>query len=494
MSTNQGERFSNERYLTMNQVSRALGTTLIDDIWKEVLQYRNMFSVTIPLRTVERNRLRVVLTPKINDRLNQLDRRISRIQARIQEVYVDANHQKALKTLLTRDILKTIAASYEINFHDGIVNQLINHNISVLNAWEMFLNDYYRGLELVAKSANLDFTEALLADVGRLFNVPPLSNYIYRTTEIKTGRQVSVINHVHPHVPVNQISDAIADFYAFMATSTLPTIVQSAAIIFYLDYIKPFEAHSEIIAILMAKAFLAERELALIAPYLNFELILERYRDARDDVFAEVKKSADLTYFIDLLINVLNESLQTIEERIVFVVTHELEAEKHVLPPFKEETQEESVSATPPTDLFEHAQAEVAEKEETFKSEPVPVYTPKKSAIPLPLPPREEEGVKVTPEEANLGITQLPPELSENDILRLERHIRESDPSLSRAQAYFYARHCTMGKYYSINDFKEVTGCAYETARTSMEHLANSGYYRKEKFKNKFIYTPTRKA
>ena len=214
MSTNQGERFSNERYLTMNQVSRALGTTLIDDIWKEVLQYRNMFSVTIPLRTVERNRLRVVLTPKINDRLNQLDRRISRIQARIQEVYVDANHQKALKTLLTRDVLKTIAASYEINFHDGIVNQLINHNISVLNAWEMFLNDYYRGLELVAKSANLDFTEALLADVGRLFNVPPLSNYIYRTTEIKTGRQVSVINHVHPHVPVNQISDAIADFYA----------------------------------------------------------------------------------------------------------------------------------------------------------------------------------------------------------------------------------------------------------------------------------------
>jgi len=74
-------------------------------------------------------------------------------------------------------------------------------------------------------------------------------------------------------------------------------------------------------------------------------------------------------------------------------------------------------------------------------------------------------------------------------LLRLERHIRESDPSLSRAQAYFYARHCTMGKYYSINDFKEVTGCAYETARTSMEHLANSGYYRKEKFKtNLFIH------
>ena len=28
--------------------------------------------------------------------------------------------------------------------------------------------------------------------------------------------------------------------------------------------------------------------------------------------------------------------------------------------------------------------------------------------------------------------------------------------------------------------FKETTSCAYETARTSMDHLANSGYYRKE--------------
>ena len=65
-------------------------------------------------------------------------------------------------------------------------------------------------------------------------------------------------------------------------------------------------------------------------------------------------------------------------------------------------------------------------------------------------------------------------------------------PSLSRAEAYFYARHCTMGKYYTISQFKNEIGCAYETARTSMEHLAASGYYRKEKFKNKFIYTPIR--
>lgn len=479
---NQGERFSNERYLTMNQVSRTLGTTLIDDIWKEVLQYRNAFMSTLTLRTVERNRLKVVLTPKISDRMNQLDRRLSRIQARINEINANHQHGEALKTVLYRDILKTIAASYDISFNEGIVTQLINDSISVLSPREMFLNDYYRGLELVSTAQWLSFDERLLADVGRLFNVPPLSNYIYRTTEIKTTRQIAVINHVHPHVLINQIQDMINDLFTFMDTNALPTIVQSAVVIFFLDYIKPFEAHSEIIAILLAKSFLAQHELGALAPFINFELLLERYKENKDEVFAEVKKSSDLTYFIDLLINVLNESLQTIEERITFVTTHELEAEKHEI---DVEVKEEVVTA--PTDLFGYAKEEAREK-----AKPVPVYTPKAGAVVMP---KEEPTIaKVSVEEAGLGVGELPPTLSENDIFRLERHLRESDPSLSRAEAYFYARHCTMGKYYTINDFKEVTGCAYETARTSMDHLANSGYYRKEKFKNKFIYTPTKKA
>lgn len=487
MSINQGERFSNERYLTRNQVSRALGTTLIDDIWKEVLQYRNAFMTTLPLRTVERNRINVVLTPKISDRISQLDRRLTRIQARIQELSANHVHFEALNALLYRDILKTVASSYDISFNEGIVSQLINDAISVLSPREMFLNDYYRGLELVNNAQWLSFDERLLADVGRIFNAPPLNNYIYRTTELKSPRQVSVIGHLYQHVPVNQVTDFISDLYKFMNDNSLPTIVQSALVVFYLDYIKPFEAHSEIIAILMGKSYLAQNELAFIAPFINFELILDKYKENREEIFQEVRKSGDLTYFIDLLVNVLNESLQAVEDHITYVTTYELEAEKHGIDetaPFVEEKAVEEVLPEP-TDLFGYAKVEEEVK-------PIPVFVPKAPATPLPK--EEPTEPKVTVEAAGLGISELPPQLSENDILRLERHLRESDPSLSRAEAYFYARHCTMGKYYTINDFKEVIGSAYETARTSMDHLANSGYYRKEKFKNKFIYTPTKKA
>ena len=37
---------------------------------------------------------------------------------------------------------------------------------------------------------------------------------------------------------------------------------------------------------------------------------------------------------------------------------------------------------------------------------------------------------------------------------------------------------------------KQRLRCAYETARTSMDHLAELLYYRKEKIKNKYVYIP----
>ena len=67
------------------------------------------------------------------------------------------------------------------------------------------------------------------------------------------------------------------------------------------------------------------------------------------------------------------------------------------------------------------------------------------------------------------------------------------NPNLSYGQAAFYARHCTLGSKYTIAMYKKEIGCAYETARTSMDNLVYLGYYRKELFKNKYIYIPVKK-
>ena len=69
----------------------------------------------------------------------------------------------------------------------------------------------------------------------------------------------------------------------------------------------------------------------------------------------------------------------------------------------------------------------------------------------------------------------------------------EMNPNLSHGQAYFYARHCTIGMYYTVDQYKKCVGCAYETARSSMNNLVLLGYYKKELLKKKFVYLPVKR-
>ena len=92
--------------------------------------------------------------------------------------------------------------------------------------------------------------------------------------------------------------------------------------------------------------------------------------------------------------------------------------------------------------------------------------------------------------QEQIAVSYIPPALDEKQALRLEQHLLELDPSLRKHEARFYARHCTLGKSYTIAQYKRMIGCVYETARTAMDHLVELGYYRKDSSNKKFIYTP----
>jgi hypothetical protein len=84
--------------------------------------------------------------------------------------------------------------------------------------------------------------------------------------------------------------------------------------------------------------------------------------------------------------------------------------------------------------------------------------------------------------------------LSDKEIKEYTQYLLETNPALNKNQASFLANHCTMGRYYTIQQFKKFTRCAYETARTSMDKLAQERYYSKLQVKNKFVYTPIKKG
>ena len=117
----------------------------------------------------------------------------------------------------------------------------------------------------------------------------------------------------------------------------------------------------------------------------------------------------------------------------------------------------------------------------------------------MPEPVREQPKVEVKPvaeekkeepAQEQIAVSYIPPAIDEKQALRLEQHLLELDPSLRKHEAKFYARHCTLGKSYTIAQYKRMIGCVYETARTAMDHLVELGYYRKDSSNKKFIYTP----
>ncbi len=84
--------------------------------------------------------------------------------------------------------------------------------------------------------------------------------------------------------------------------------------------------------------------------------------------------------------------------------------------------------------------------------------------------------------------------MSDKEIREYARYILETNPNIRKQQAFFYASHATLGRYYTIQDYKKATKCAYETARTSMDNLAAQGFYKKLQLKNKFVYTPIKQG
>lgn len=476
MNNGRGARFSNEKYLTRNQVAKEMNSTLIENIWQEVIDYRSLFMTTLTLRTVERNKLRVVYTPKINDKIMSVERKLTSVYNQVNKIKLRADFYSELHFKLIKNVLTTVSERYHVVVNDGLLNQIINGSISALSPQELVLDNYYKALFMYKGVSDGAVDHNLLMKFAECFNIIAPGSFPYRQSEIKTQSEVALIGRLYLHVPVNQISEMLDDILNFVQSSNAPSFVKFVAIFFFLSYIKPFEFYSEEIALLFAKAFLISEDLESIVPYINFEALLTKYQEEAVDIMNEVKRTNDLTYFVDFISEVTFTLLKKIDEVVISLKAEILKQEQLGLTPLGDQ----SLKPKPMNlDLF------------AFVEEESKPYVPSRKEE-VKVEKLEEETPLTALQTQDLAFSGFPQELGESDARKLETHLRESNPTLSKAEAYFFARHCTLGKYYTISQFKDILGCAYETARTSMDHLAASGYYRKEKLKNKFIYTPNK--
>lgn len=499
---NLGERFSNDQYLTYNQVAVELKTTLIDGIWRQVIEYREKFTFPLTIRTADKNRFIVVLTPKITEKIGSIDRKLTKMLMNYASFIQNEDYKLEFNIVQAKNIISNIASVYNVDANENFYQRLVTHNISSLSPSEMILNDYYRAIQFLNQNSYAPLDKTFITGLASIFDALESESYIYRTQEVKDQSQKALINKLFVAAPVNQIEDMVNDLLDFMQVSSASLFVKFVAIFFYFSYIKPFSYHSEEIALLFAKAFLQRSDLEELAPILNLEVLHDEYKEKLNEHMLEVKKTNDLTYLINFMADIFLKQINQFEElmgdikRKMIVQERfqpEVEVEKNIQ--VKAEDHEPVV-----IEKFEQQTLLLSDEEDEVKKDYIPIKQESEPQVhvnptyeaPTTIVHKQDEGVKLET-WMDIALPKVPVGLSEEDAQKIETHLREMDPSLSKLEAYFYARHCTVGKYYTISQFKETTSCAYETARTSMDHLANSGYYRKEKFKNKFLYTPVKR-
>ena len=485
-------RFTEDKYATKNEVARELKISSVDTFWANILSYRSHFYHYLAVRTIEKNMLLFCGCPAVNSLVNNVEMKLIRANREYCLISPNSKQYRQLYSAFGKESLRILNDVEQLGVEEGYLESVLRREVVSAIPNNMLLVNYVKALAYIKRAYVNPINEDFLADLyAKLLGTEELTEF-YRNNEDRNPENRVLIDRVYTSAPVNAIGGMMNNLFTFIATSTLSTSLKAIITFFYINYVKPFSKYSEEMAVLMAKAILAHEAFGETVVDLPLEKLLLLPGEEAARIYVEVQKSSDITYFVNYVFKYLNRYCEDFLDEITKSKVTELKEDFYQVDEKLEEVEVPEKPAQPEKfetiDLFAASEEPEAEQ---VKEEPV-------SSIEEPVDQQQviqpkKKTVKVTYVQEELAVAYIPVALDEKQAVLLEQDLLERDPELKKGEAKFYARHCTKGKKYTIAQYKKSLRCAYETARTSMDHLAELLYYRKEKVKNKYVYIPVEK-
>ncbi len=460
-------RFTDENYVTRKGLVEALHTSLVDSIWREILSYRASKSRRLLLRSVAQKPFTLCCSDALNAKYDSFERKLNSFATS----YATLIHPE-MKDRFDKAAFLT-CLKFVNDVHGKTANELTMK--AMINGMyrpgekdhELLLNYVSALKKLHNDYLGIRVSEDSLYEIKlSIFGKEPTS--AYRQSDPSSVYTSAVVDRNYDYAPYGEIERLMDTLWAFLSSSER-LLTKCVGAYFYLDYVKPFEEGNERASALLAKYVLAAESFGEASCFLPLERLFEK-DDAWKEVYLETQKTGDLTYIVLYAIEALSPLLDEYLNLIVRI---------------RKETYSSEINGLP-------------KEEAKPKPEPVVAPAPKPVAVEVAAP--AVKPVPVSEEEAPVPVMQAPegaaalsiPRTTKSDkeIKEMARYIVQTNPSIRKAQALFFASHSTIGHYYTIQDFKKSARCAYETARTSMDNLAREGFYQKLQIKNKFVYTP----
>lgn len=463
-----GIRWSEEKYATKDEVRDAYNMSMIDNIWKQIIDYRRLYTKTLDLHNIDRTPYMVVVTQTIQLKVASVERRLSRILVKTHDMKAYGKELFAKRRYAKT--IEVLDSNYKTNISQEMVSHLLDEDLSTIPSQYSLIYNYIRTLKYYASGHYTDIIDyRLLESILKQIQGVSFDNLTlekeYREEEIETSHYYQN-NYVYKAAPIERIADMIDELCNFVRESDLSPVIKAIVANYYLNYVKPFDYLNEEANALFAKICLGHFDFDEASMYLNFEKIVFDTDEKLNKISVECQKTLDLTYYVNYILDLLDEDLKDILDEIVLTERDEIKNEQIDL------SEDEGLNAKSTVE----EEAKPSERSVAVMARPVEFV---KLQEPSPYIG-----------ESNVALPVFPAGLKEQDVEGIVTNLLEVYPYLKRTQAHFYACHCTIGKHYTISQFKKKENVAYETARTSMDFLAENGFYSKTKVRNKFVYSP----
>ena len=470
-------RFTETNYATKNEVSKELKISIIDGVWDKILSYRAPFCHYLSIRGIDKNQLRVCLCPTISAKLNTVEGKLLRVVSEANKLdSVNSDKQYFRQSCIIKSLQNVALANMSLSDEEHVIAVVLG------SARDPKLAHYLDALNYIKERYVNNVNEDFLAELySKVTGNNELTSF-YRTRDLEDSNVAAVVSRVYKSAPAQLIESMMDSLFNFVEKSTVSPLCRSLITYYYIQFVKPFPEFNNEIAVLFAKSVLAHYSLGDFAIYIPLEAILNENETEISKIFNDVQSSSDVTYFLNFALRFINKEFDKMLDSLAEYSSKVIKEDFFKLD--EEEPKEEPAPAPAPVEEV-HQDPVVEEKPvEEVKPEPAPVVEEKKVEV---------KTSPVVEKPVGLAVSYIPEELDEKTAQRLERHLLELDVRLKKGQAYFYARHCTLGMYYTIEQYRKAVKCVYETARTSMDKLVEYGYYEKTLVGKKFVYTPVKR-
>ena len=478
-----GFEYTENKYSTRREISNEIGVKITDEMWNRIVTYRKSFYDDIQLRDNANKHLSVCLCPSVATKLNVAKTRLERLNENFSLLNETSGDKSHFRLMSYTEAIVLVAKLRNISIESSRAKRLISSE-NPYDELEEGLLDYLAALRYIADHKDIEIDDNYLADLYSLVSNNPELTSFYRVRELEDDDSRAMVSRVYNHASTKNIETMMNGLFTYIKTSKHNPILKGLVTYFYVDYVHPFDKYNDEIAILLAKAAMRTPNIQEVVTFLPLENLLTTKLDYTKKNYQEILLSSDVTYFIAPvlpfieaetanLLDLLNE--YSVQELRKDFYQEEEKEEKVETPAIKQEVKVEEVKEKEPEVIFDKKKEEpqkIDEKEELIEDE-------------------EEEDEEE--EFETIPVELIPNKIDEKEARRLQEHLLELDYRLKKHEAYFFARHHNLGSYYTIEQYKKTVKCVYETARTSMEHLVELGYYEKKKVGKKFVYTPKKR-